>query len=129
MENYLEKLTPLGKLFFTQMMMRNLRASTISINRIMISTEKVLLRSWVSANLMIPTNKNRILNSLFRKVQSSMKIILPIIGPKLEAHTVLIEWRKNLKSLNFTKKEKTMHLSADIWTFHKRILSDGVKME
>lgn len=129
MENYLERLTPLGKLFFTQMMMRNFRASTISINRIMISTEKVLLRSWVSANLIIHTKKNKIPNSSLSKVQSSMKIILPIIGPKLEAHTVLIEWRKNLKSLDFTKKEKTMHLSADIWTFHKRILSDGVRME
>ena len=62
MENYLEKLTPLGKLFFTQMMMRNLRALTININRTMISTEKVLLRLLVSANLTIHTNKNKILN-------------------------------------------------------------------
>jgi len=102
------------------MMMKNLRALAISINRTMNLKGKVLLRSWVSANLMIHTKKYRIPNSLFRKVLSSTKIILPIIRPKLEGHIVLIEWRKKLKSYNFTKKEKIMHLSAGIWTFHKR---------
>ena len=74
----------------------------------MILEEKALIKLLARVNSMKPNMDHKVHNYFLNKILSTLEIVLKTIQLLSEVHTVPIEWRKNLRSSNFTKKEEPM---------------------